>query len=400
MPLIEELMDSFNDNQINTDIWTDNSGTVNEVGTDGAICLEAGPVITRLGSTEEWTLDESSVFIEVRSVPDATDATSAIAEFFVVTAAATGTRAGFRIDNAAGTITFRSEVGFADGGAVTFPYNPALHIWLRLREAGGTLFWETAFNGRDWIVQRSAASPAWVADPDLQVRLFGQKDAGPGSFACFDNLNIAPVPFGAPTQCVGSEFTTGPAEELKFDMCGADVAWPYACDVATNNGLRRSNNPQGLWAEPMPRSTVGSIPLTQLPGKVDTETVVANLTLVNPDSCRAMLFYLLVTVGAVFEPTPAAPAEGSVAFPSASLVLAKKVTGVDNSDVALTAILQDECTLAGRRTWQASADHYWTADPAASTTVSISVQLSKESGEAEIVGYLVQAAWIGLGEAI
>lgn len=44
-------------------------------------------------------------------------------------------------------------------GTTTTAYNAATEDWWRLREAAGTLFWETSNDGRAWTVKRQAAAP-------------------------------------------------------------------------------------------------------------------------------------------------------------------------------------------------------------------------------------------------
>jgi hypothetical protein len=74
----------------------------------------------------------------------------------------------------------------------SIPIDTTAHRWWRLREAGGTTFWETAPDGKTWTVRASAANPIALGRVSLN---FGAGAGGavqaPGS-ATFAHLNVAP----------------------------------------------------------------------------------------------------------------------------------------------------------------------------------------------------------------
>lgn len=71
-------------------------------------------------------------------------------------------------------------------------YDAVAHRWWRVRESGGTIFWETSPDGAAWTTQVSWASP-YAAPTASQVYMgsgyFGA-DPGAGSFAEFDNVRV------------------------------------------------------------------------------------------------------------------------------------------------------------------------------------------------------------------
>lgn len=81
--------------------------------------------------------------------------------------------------------------GYADPGALFPVYDPAAHTWLRLREDGGSLYWEASPDGGTWTVLRTAASPAWAAHTDLSLLYEAHRDAGSDDFAELASLNTA-----------------------------------------------------------------------------------------------------------------------------------------------------------------------------------------------------------------
>ena len=75
--------------------------------------------------------------------------------------------------------------------AVSVPYDAARHRWLRLREQGGTLFWETSPQGTEWEVLMSRTPPP-VAVTTVHL-FFGAGTSGPVAapgVAVFDNFNV------------------------------------------------------------------------------------------------------------------------------------------------------------------------------------------------------------------
>jgi hypothetical protein len=72
-------------------------------------------------------------------------------------------------------------------------YDPAQHAWWRIRESGGTLFWETAPDGKAWVVQAQLSALPFaidVLDVDVMSGTY-QSQASPGQ-SHFDNLNLPP----------------------------------------------------------------------------------------------------------------------------------------------------------------------------------------------------------------
>jgi hypothetical protein len=73
----------------------------------------------------------------------------------------------------------------------------ASHRWLRIRESGGTIFWDTSSNGVTWNNQFSVANPIAVTalKVELDAGTFGAT-SNVGTFI-WDSLNAAPASGGA-----------------------------------------------------------------------------------------------------------------------------------------------------------------------------------------------------------
>lgn len=194
MPLTEELRDSFNDNTVDTVKWPNNyntgaSGLPTETGGRARVPCDTG--FAAYSSDTIYTLEDSNARARIFPPADGGAASEAWAQLLVASNTS-GTDAVIEVNAATGTITFASRVGFTDGAAVTLIYSATNHAWVRIREAGGTLFFDTSADGITWTNQRTTASPAWVSDTDIQIQLLAHRDGGVVDFVEFDNFNITP----------------------------------------------------------------------------------------------------------------------------------------------------------------------------------------------------------------
>lgn len=194
MPLTGELRDSFNDNVVDTVKWPNNyntgaSGLPTETGGRARVPCDTG--FAAYSSDTIYTLQDSTARARIFPPADGGAASEAWAQLLVASSTS-GTDAVIEVNAATGTITFASRTGFADGGAVTLIYSATNHAWVRIREAGGSLFFDTSADGITWTNQRTTASPAWVSDTDIQIQLLAHRDGGVVDFAEFDSFNITP----------------------------------------------------------------------------------------------------------------------------------------------------------------------------------------------------------------
>ncbi|WP_318203030.1 LamG-like jellyroll fold domain-containing protein [Streptomyces sp. SCL15-4] len=155
-----QLGDAFDDGQVNTSRWPTNTHAVETA--DGRLRIPLAPgVDTSFASAREWTLRAGRLTAKLVTVPQAGGSTNAAASMWV-TSTTSGTRIGWRYDAVAGVLAAMSQVGFSDPTPVTLPYSAIDHVWLRVRETAGTVYWETSGDGYTWTVRRTLATPSWV----------------------------------------------------------------------------------------------------------------------------------------------------------------------------------------------------------------------------------------------
>jgi len=90
-----------------------------------------------------------------------------------------------------GIIYFYKRVATVPDTTNSVTYDPDVHRWFRLREAAGTLFWETSKDRINWTTGHSEATPLDVTDGDIEIMVgTWQAEANLGTMI-IDNINTA-----------------------------------------------------------------------------------------------------------------------------------------------------------------------------------------------------------------
>lgn len=194
-----DLADNFDDNIVDTVKWPDNyntgaGGAPTETGGRARVPCDTG--FAAYASSPIYRLQDSYAFVQAFPSPG-TGMTEAYSQFIILSDV-TGTQIIFQIDTATNLLLMTVQVGFADEGGHSLPYDPVEHAWLRIREDTGTLFWDTSPDGREWTTQHTDVSPSWVSENDLQVQLLAHcsptvTGSPTGEFTEFDNFNVRPA---------------------------------------------------------------------------------------------------------------------------------------------------------------------------------------------------------------
>ncbi|WP_406365306.1 LamG domain-containing protein [Streptomyces sp. NBC_00645] len=182
--LMEQLADDFDDNVVNTSLWPNNYGGSSEVGGRMRVPVNAG-VTAGYQSARQWLLTGSKLTAKLVTLPTANGSSSGSASMWV-NSTTSGTRLGWSYNPVSGNLSAANQVGFSDGGATVIPYSAIDHKWLRVREAGGTVYWESSGDGFGWTVRRSLATPAWVGSQTQLVEFAATRTGGTGDFIEWD----------------------------------------------------------------------------------------------------------------------------------------------------------------------------------------------------------------------
>lgn len=178
------LGDDFDDNRVNTALWSSNFGGASETG--GRMRV---PVTTAgtagFQTSREWILTGSKLQAKLVTLPGANGSSAAFASMWV-NSTTSGTRLGWRYYPLTGVLAAENQAGFFDGSPVNLTYSAIAHRYVRIRESGGTVYWETSGNGFGWTTRRTLATPAWVTSQTLAVEFPTSRTGGTNDFVEWD----------------------------------------------------------------------------------------------------------------------------------------------------------------------------------------------------------------------
>jgi hypothetical protein len=180
------LGDDFDAERVNTARWPTVYGSAVQI--EGRCRVQCNPgAFSGFLSAREWTLAGSKVTAKLAKVPAANGSSTGAASMWVQSTTA-GTRIGWTYNPATGVLFAHNQAGFSDAGQVPLTYSAIDHAWLRVRESGGTVHWETSGDGFIWTVRRTAAAPAWVAAQTHALEFTGTRTGGTGDYVEWDLL--------------------------------------------------------------------------------------------------------------------------------------------------------------------------------------------------------------------
>lgn len=184
------LVDDFNDNTVNTTKWSNSFGTYSETGGRARVAVDTG--YSAYSSAKAYKLQNSKIVFQIfpPTLPDG--ASEAWAQFLIKSNTA-GTDLGMEIGIGSGTLAIFNRVGYYDAEAAYLTYDATAHAWMRIRETGGQVFFDTAPDGHTWTNRRTITSPAWVSNGDLEVQMIAHRADGTNNFVEYDNVNVLPV---------------------------------------------------------------------------------------------------------------------------------------------------------------------------------------------------------------
>lgn len=195
---ISTISDDFDDNSLDAAKWVNAStGTATLAETGGQIVITppastAGTNYGVLNSVNSYSLLGDNVFVQLAQPLSL--GTNRDSSFYVFADASNAV--GFVLQYSGSVYALKTLQRVA--GVTTTPitifsaatYN-ASHRWLRIRESGGTTFWDTSPDSITWTNQASAANPITLSSVkiNLDAGTFGSTTSV--GTLIYDNLNVA-----------------------------------------------------------------------------------------------------------------------------------------------------------------------------------------------------------------
>jgi regulation of enolase protein 1 (concanavalin A-like superfamily) len=94
------------------------------------------------------------------------------------------------VDN--GQLTFNYQMAGTWSTGASLPYNATQHRWWRIREQGGSMYWETSADGTSWNTNLQLAAPIAVTALDVEIGIECGTPCPTAPSAAFDNYNLPP----------------------------------------------------------------------------------------------------------------------------------------------------------------------------------------------------------------
>lgn len=186
MAKISTISDNFDDGSIAA-IWTPNAwgGTVSETG--GVIRItptnNSADKGAEIATATTYDLTASAVSVKAVTMANGTVDTS----FGVYVDA--NNYIDLFVES--GTLYARKTVAGTSTNIATVAFSASTRYW-RLRESGGTTYWEYSADGLSWTTLTSQANPITLTAVQLILSVYEWEAVNPAGYADFDDLNILP----------------------------------------------------------------------------------------------------------------------------------------------------------------------------------------------------------------
>lgn len=187
MALFETITDNFDDNSIDTGKWTTYGSNVSETSQQLQVTTTLAGDYAGVQTLATYDLTGSSVRVQLI---DAGNQSLASLEVYPGL---------LQIDSnnyvtwlvAGGNIAAYKKVAGVATSLYSAAYSSSTHQWFRIRESGGTTYWDT-YDGSTWTNRHSATNPITVTAlyADLQVGTWAAELST--TTVKFDNFNLGP----------------------------------------------------------------------------------------------------------------------------------------------------------------------------------------------------------------
>lgn len=192
-PLLETLTEDFSAASVDTAKWPNLYGPPTQSNGRGVMAVTSA----YRGFATGYGYDgrDSLAKLEVVTPPNAGNGST---QAYLSVRKANNDRAQIILDGAA-TLRFQKFSGGVED-TTSLAFDAVAHRWWRVREAAGTVYWDTSPDGTTWTNRRSLAS--WIdfngVGAEIGAGFYGTEPA-PGTFE-IDNFNLNPPPAGGTIQ--------------------------------------------------------------------------------------------------------------------------------------------------------------------------------------------------------
>ena len=191
-PKMSTLQDSFPGTSVNATLWNSFPSSGGSVSVSGGLLSLTDTASTAafsvLQSVSTYDLTSSYLYVQLASA--GTQATNTLALMKMQVDANTSVQ--ILVQN--GTIAAQHQVTGAYGALLgSQTYSAATHKWLRIRESGGTLFYEYSADGNTWSTLYSEANPFPLVSLQVSLQEGSTGTTDPVATSQWANVNTPAV---------------------------------------------------------------------------------------------------------------------------------------------------------------------------------------------------------------
>ncbi|QQG50943.1 MAG: hypothetical protein HZB75_00320 [Candidatus Saccharibacteria bacterium] len=202
VPLIETFTDDFNDNSLDTtkwDLW--DVGHAVETGGELQIASVTAASYRGMQSVRTGNLTDSAVHVEVPHVlTGLTDASTCLQ-------VAVDDQHTITLYESGGFFVAEYQIDGVWTTPATMAYGATTHRWWRIREAGGTLYYEYSADGATWSALTSVPTPFAVTAMYTMLFIGTSSTNVSTDTAIFDNVNTMPTMASSRAQYRNDQYT-------------------------------------------------------------------------------------------------------------------------------------------------------------------------------------------------
>jgi hypothetical protein len=221
-PKANTLIDTFG-STLNRTVW--NASAVSTAVVSGRVVIQCTTAYNKLGATP-FDITASSIFAQITPAPTGNGSTETILEVWKDN----NNKAQMYVSG--GTFFARMYNAGTSTSVNLGAYDPS-NSWWRVRESGGTMFFDTSVDSRTWTT-RASLTYSWDATSvNLQIAsgYYGAESAG--LVAYVDHVNTV-VPYSIPKVSVDIAFDGGPFS--------SSYGWTDVSDYVEGFSIHRGRN--------------------------------------------------------------------------------------------------------------------------------------------------------------
>lgn len=190
MALMETVQDNFNDNSLNA-MWGTFGSGLTETNQRLEIQSQLSSTYTGIDTTSTYDLTGSYGFVELVGFEAGASSITSYEIYPVnISTSDSNNALQWQVLPPSNTVQAFKRVAGSTTSVWSGTYNSSTHKWFRVRESGGTTYWDTSADGVTWTNRHSESNPITVTALRMGILQGTWQAEGSQAKCYFDNCNI------------------------------------------------------------------------------------------------------------------------------------------------------------------------------------------------------------------